>query len=451
MIHIDTSERWAKARLSSLFFENGNKNSDFSEQKAFQFYFGAIVPKKEYELTDDLVETYKKYTVVRPGDIMINGLNLNYDFVTQRVGLVNDHGIITSAYLSLRPRSDINTKYYCYLFKTVDARKMFHGLGSGIRLTLSFKDIKNFRIPVPSREEQDQIVRFLDWKVSEINRLVSIRKKQVSAYKELRKAVIDQGILHGFAKTDSKDSGINWLGMIPERWEVLPIKRICRVNASISDAVNRMNNSTMVTFLPMENVTETGKIDCTIKKPIAEVKTGFSSFAKGDVVVAKITPCFENGKGACLDDLDTDIGFGTTEFINLRPAKKVLSKYLYMITMTRPFRMLGEEVMTGSAGQKRVPVSFIKSFTLGIPSIEEQGQILRTIDEKLSLIDKAIETESKRILLLQELKERIISDVVTGKIDVRDISIPEYEYVDEDVDSGPDSEDNIDEDEEQED
>ncbi len=431
MIHIDTSERWEKVRLSSLFFENRNKNSDFREQKAFQFYFGAIVPKKEYELTDDLMETYKKYTVIRPGDIIINGLNLNYDFVTQRVGLVNECGIITSAYLSLRPRSEINSKYYCYLFKTVDACKMFHGLGSGIRLTLSFKDIKNFRLPVPSHEEQDQIVRYLDWKVSEINGLISIRKKQVSTYKELRKAVIDQGILRGFAKTDTKDSGINWLGRIPEAWDILPIKRICRVQASISDKVNKMNDSAMVTFLPMENVTETGVIDCSIKRPVSEVRTGFSSFAKGDVVVAKITPCFENGKGACLDELDTEIGFGTTEFINLRPLRRVLSKYLYMITMTRPFRMFGEEVMTGSAGQKRVPVGFIKSFTLGIPSIEEQGRILKLIEEKLALIDKAIEVESKNIQLLHELKVRIISDVVTGKIDVRGVEVPDYEFMEE--------------------
>ena len=145
--------------------------------------------------------------------------------------------------------------------------------------------------------------------------------------------------------------------------------------------------------------------------------------------MAKITPCFENGKGACLDDLDTDIGFGTTEFINLRPSDKVVSEYLYMITMTRPFRKLGEEVMTGSAGQKRVSVNYIKNFTLGIPDIEEQEAILVEIDQRLTQIDKAIEIEHENIKNLQELKARIISDAVTGKLDVRAVEIPEYEYV----------------------
>ena len=73
MISINTAERWKKVRLSSLFYENVSKNTDFAEQKAFQFYFGTIVPKKEYELTEELIETYKKYTLIEPGDIMING------------------------------------------------------------------------------------------------------------------------------------------------------------------------------------------------------------------------------------------------------------------------------------------------------------------------------------------------------------------------------------------
>ena len=431
MIYIDTSERWNKVRLSSLFFENRTINSDFKVQRAFKFYFGSIVPKKEYELTNDLINTYKKYVIVKHGDIIINGLNLNYDFVTQRVGLAREQGIITSAYTCLRSRSNINSKYYCYLFKTIDAHKMFHGLGSGIRLTLSFNDIKNFQIPVPPRSEQDQIVKFLDWKVSCINKLISVKMKSVSTYTELRKAIIDQGILRGFDKIEKKDSGVNWLGEIPVSWNVLPLKRVCRVNASISDIVKAKNNSDLVTFLPMENVSETGEIDCSIKRKIADVRNGFSSFAKGDVVVAKITPCFENGKGACLETLDTDIGYGTTEFINLRPSNKILPKYLYMITMTRLFRKRGEEAMTGSAGQKRVSTNYIKNFTLGIPKIEEQKNILLKIEEKIKQIDNLTKIELKSINDLKELKARIVADAVTGKIDVRNIKIPEYEFVEE--------------------
>lgn len=421
---------WDCNKIGSLFSERKTKVSDKDYQPLSVAKIG-VVPQLETAVKTDAGDNRK---LVCAGDFVINSRSDRKG----SCGVSELDGSVSLINIVLTPRSQLNGKYVHYLMRSQPFSEEYYRYGRGIVAdlwTTRYSEMKSILLPVPPREEQDQIARFLDWKVSEINRLISIRKKQVSAYKELRKAVIDQGILHGFTKTDCKDSGINWLGMIPASWEVLPIKHICKVNASISEKVNRMSNSSMVTFIPMENVTETGIIDCSIKKKISDVRSGFSSFAKGDVVVAKITPCFENGKGACLDDLDTDIGFGTTEFINLRPSEKILSKYLYMITMTRPFRMLGEEVMTGSAGQKRVSVSFIKSFTLGVPFIGEQAQILRTIDEKLGLIDKAIGIESKNIKLLQELKIRIISDVVTGKIDVRGIEIPEYEHVNEEVDS----------------
>jgi type I restriction enzyme S subunit len=432
--------RWRSDRLATLFAENKALNYDCVVRHALQFKYGDIISKPKTKVDDSLLEIWKKYTIVQSGDIMINGLNLNYDFVSFRIGLVKEEGIITSAYISLRPRKGVNAKFYNYYFKALDSQKVFHGLGTGIRLTLSYKEIKNMMLPIPTKEEQEQIVKYLDWKVSEINKLISVKEKQVSSYRDLRKAVIDKGILHGFKDTAQKDSEVYWLGKIPATWEVVLLKHVCRVNASISDVVKTMDDTEMVTFLPMENVSEIGDLDCSIKRPISDVRSGFSSFAKGDVVVAKITPCFENGKGACLDELDTEIGFGSSEFINLRPSNIVLSRYLYMITMTQPFRKLGEEVMTGSAGQKRVPVNYIKNFTIGIPPIEEQRKILAEIDTRLVQIDKAMQIELQEIELLQELKMRIISDVVTGKIDVRGIKIPDYEFVAESV------EDEIDED-----
>jgi type I restriction enzyme S subunit len=122
-----------------------------------------------------------------------------------------------------------------------------------------------------------------------------------------------------------------------------------------------------------------------------------------------------------------------------------------MITMTQAFRKLGEEVMTGSAGQKRVSVNYIKNFTVGIPSLDEQQEILAEIDSRLAQIDKAIDIERQDIKLLQELKARIVSDAVTGQIDVRDIAIPDYEYVEEQSDEDADDDSDGENIEEQED
>lgn len=398
--------------------------------------FSAKAEKRTNVTSTDL----SKYQRVDIGDFVLN----NQQAWRGSVGVSFDTGIVSPAYIVLSMNDRLNSRYANYLFRSrimVDQYLINSKSVGSIQRNIYWSALKRTRVIIPPIEEQNQIVKFLDWKVSAINKLISVKKNRVTAYKELRKAVIDQGILHGFKSTDTKDSGIYWLGEIPESWEVLPLKRICRVNASIADIVKTKEKSELVTFLPMENVTETGEIDCSIKKKVADVRTGFSSFAKGDVVVAKITPCFENGKGACLDDLDTDIGFGTTEFINLRPFEIVLSKYLYMITMTRPFRKLGEEVMTGSAGQKRVSVNYIKNFKLGIPSVEEQKSILAEIERRLVQIDKAIEIEQGNIKNLQELKARIISDAVTGKIDVRSVEIPEYEYIEDQSDEETDEED----------
>lgn len=444
---------WEIKRLKGVFAMRKERNNPI--QTDFILSLTAkqgVVPYAEKEGAggnkpkDDLTQ----YNICRENDLLVNFMNV----VSGAAGVSRYYGAISPVYYAFYPRSDENIWYYHYIFRLVTFQRSLIGLGKGIlmhesdegvltsvRMRISMNYLGNVILPVPPRKEQDQIVRYLDWKVSEINKLISIKKKQVSAYRELRKATIDQGILHGFKSVDKKDSGVYWLGEVPATWDVLPLKRICRANASISDIIKAKDDLDLVTFLPMENVSETGELDCSIKKKIADVRTGFSSFAKGDVVVAKITPCFENGKGACLDNLDTDIGFGTTEFINLRPSEKVLSKYLYMITMTRPFRKLGEEVMTGSAGQKRVSVNFIKNFSLGIPNIEEQKSILAEIEQRLVQIDKAIEIERENIKNLQELKARIISDAVTGKIDIRAVDIPEYEYVEECSDADSDSDD----------
>jgi type I restriction enzyme S subunit len=394
-----------------------------------------VVPfaEKAEKRTNVTSTDLSKYQRVDYGDFVLN----NQQAWRGSVGISFHAGIVSPAYIVLSVSDLLVSAYANYLLRSrlmVDQYLINSKSVGSIQRNIYWPTLKRTRVLVPPYEEQKQIVRFLEWKVSEINKLISVKKKEVSAYRDLRKAVIDKGILHGFKEDVQKDSEVYWLGDIPATWEVMPLKRICRANASISDVIKNMEDEDLVTFLPMENVSETGNLDCSLKKPISEVRTGFSSFAKGDVVVAKITPCFENGKGACLDELDTEIGFGTTEFINLRPSNVVLSKYLYMITMTQPFRKLGEEVMTGSAGQKRVSVNYIKNFTLGIPSIEEQKEILAEIDTRLVKIDKSIEIERQEIGLLQELKVKIISDVVTGKMDVRGIEIPDYEFVAESVD-----------------
>ena len=191
-VHETLPAQWETDRLAMLFAENKELNSNNVFQNALQFKFGTIIQKPQTKIDDDLLRVWSKYTIVHPGDIMLNGLNLNYDFVTDRVGIVMEDGIITSAYISLHPRENVNSRYYTYFFKAVDAQKIFHGMGTGIRLTLSYKELKSFELPIPSSSEQSHIVDYLDWQMSKINTLINAKKEQIALLEQLKmRTVLD--------------------------------------------------------------------------------------------------------------------------------------------------------------------------------------------------------------------------------------------------------------------
>lgn len=199
-----------------------------------------------------------------------------------------------------------------------------------------------------------------------------------------------------------KDSEIEWFGEIPKQWQIQKIKHIGIVNPSKTLNLSKSNKKSLVTFLPMEKVNEDGTYDTEIKKPVESLSSGFTYFERGDVLVAKITPCFENGKGADLSLLDTEFGFGSTEFHVIRPFEnKSISRYLYYLTHSMIFRNIGEAFMTGAAGQKRVSKEFIKEFRIGIPSsIDEQQIIADFLDHKTAQIDELISKKQHMIDLL---------------------------------------------------
>jgi len=213
-----------------------------------------------------------------------------------------------------------------------------------------------------------------------------------------------------------KDSGIDWLGEVPEEWKVKKMKYISTVNPTKESDFDKTSDE-MVTFLPMENVSESGQVCCDNKKSISSLSTGFTYFKKHDVIIAKITPCFENGKGALLNKLDTEIGFGSTEFHVLRAVEISSPAFLFYITRTYQFRTLGEAFMTGAAGQKRVPTDFIEEFFIALPSLSEQTTIAAFLDRKTAEIDIIIAKKERLIELYEEEKAAVINHAVTKGLD----------------------------------
>lgn len=185
---------WEVKRLASLFEPNNSTNSNLLYTKAFQFNYGSLIPKKrEYKQEEDAA-IYSKYTIILPNDIVLNGLNLNYDFVSQRIAIAQEEGIITSAYLCIRPRQGVNSSFYCYLLKTLDAQKVFHGMGTGIRLTLSHNELKKCMLPVPPPSEQQAIVEYIETKLSKIDTFIADLQAEIDYLKEFKQRLISDAV-----------------------------------------------------------------------------------------------------------------------------------------------------------------------------------------------------------------------------------------------------------------
>jgi type I restriction enzyme S subunit len=213
-----------------------------------------------------------------------------------------------------------------------------------------------------------------------------------------------------------EDSGLDWLGEIPVHWDPIRLRFLLELSPSKSE-VRDLSEDTEVSFVPMESVREEGGLDLGESKQLEEVVDGYTYFRDGDVLVAKITPCFENGKGALAADLTNEIGFGTTELHVLRPEEELGRRYLFYATMSHPFRKVGESTMYGAGGQKRVSDDFIRNLRWPIPPLDEQRAIATYLDRETERIDTLIEKKERLIDLLEEKRTALISRVVTKGLD----------------------------------
>ena len=178
----------------------------------------------------------------------------------------------------------------------------------------------------------------------------------------------------------------------------------------------------------MEAIGQQGELDVSLVRDILDVKTGYTQFFDGDVVIAKITPCFENGKGALVRGTLNGIGFGTTELHVLRPGPDLDGRFLYYVSVSEPFRKLGEAGMTGAAGQKRVPEDFVRDFRVGLPPLPVQRAIADHLDREMVRLDALVAAKERVLGLLAEKRRALITRAVTRGLapgaPLRDSGIP---------------------------
>ena len=311
-----------------------------------------------------------------------------------------------------------NPKFAAYQMKRLEP--VLRGIAPNTTLPiLNQDDIGHLPFCLPSLSEQRAIAAFLDSETGRIDALIEKKERQIELLQEKRAALISHAVTKGLdPDVKTEDSGVEWLGEVPEHWPVERLRFHILINPTKSE-VHGLARDTTVSFVPMEAVREYGGIRLGQTRPIEEVAAGYTYFRDGDVAVAKITPCFENVKGAVVKGLKNGIGFGTTELHVLRPSFSIDQHFLFYLTISYAFRKLGESEMYGSAGQKRVPEDFIKNLKHPIPILAEQRSIAVFLDRETGHIDVLTTKVYESISKLREYRTALISAAVTGKIDVR--------------------------------
>ena len=325
------------------------------------------------------------YKIVPKGYFAYNPSRINVGSVDwQRC---EDRVIVSPLYNVFSVSNEIDRQYLYYFLRSDLGRQMIRDKASGsVRDNLKLEMLKELTIPNISLTEQKYCVSVLD----KLLLLILLRQQELQQLDELVKSRFIE--LFGMPGADDFD------------WGLVPLGSVCHINPKKSQDP-RLGSGIEVSFVPMPAVTEHGEIDATSIKEYDEVKTGFTYFAENDVLFAKITPCMENGKGAVARGLHNGIGFGSTEFHVLRPISGKTNPYwIYMLTAFPQFREDAANNMTGSAGQRRVPASYLENYRVAVPPIELQEQFAAFVEQT----DKSKLVVHKSLEKLETLKKALM-------------------------------------------
>lgn len=361
---------WGKEGLPIIRIQNLNGSEEFN------YYSGDYNPKI-------LVET---------GSLLFawsgsRGTSFGPHIWKQRDGLLNYH-----TWLVKFDEQSIDKYFFYYNLLGITTKIESEAHGAAALVHTQKNRIVKFRTLLPPLPEQKKIARILstwDKAIETVDKLIENSKQQ-------KKALMQQLL-----------TGKKRLPGFSGEWKEVRLGKVATINPKKS----AKPEDGLVSFLPMEAVSETAQLLSLETKKYEEVSKGFSAFSDGDVLVAKITPCFENGKGAYVTNLTNGIGFGSTEFHVIRTEQELFSRFIYYITNSYEFRFRGEANMQGSAGQRRVPTDFLRAYPIALPPIDEQKAICSILDAVSLTIDKL----SNKKEVLTHAKQALMQQLLTGK------------------------------------
>ena len=413
---------WGVHRIASHFQEIKEKNTANAYSNALQFKMGKIIAKPQKWDEDETNETYSAYTVVHPNTIMINGLNLEFDFVTQRVARVECNGIITSAYIALSPRNDINAEYICYLLKSYDACRAFHSMGRGLRKILSYSELKNKPIVVPPLAKQEHIAAFLDAECAEIDAVLEKTRASIEEYKKLKQAVITQAVTKGIrGDMPMKDSGIEWIGDIPAEWRKTQLRHCAAIKSGITLGKKYEKTDSLVErpYLRVANVQD-GYVDLSVLTTIEVTQDEDLKYRlrAGDVLMTEGGDRDKLGRG-CVWHGEIEPCLHQNHIFAVQTSKDtLLPEFLEYLTVSEVGRSYFDVTAIKTTNLACTSSSKVLAFTIPLPSVEEQAEIVEALNTKCAGIDALVAKKQQYLTEIENYKKSLIYEYVTGKKEV---------------------------------
>ena len=407
-------EHWEEKKFKHIFSEK--KKTTNVDLPCGSISFGKVVYKDDEKIPES---TKRSYQVLSNGDFLINPLNLNYDLVSLRIALSDKDVVVSSGYIILNNNLKLNKEYFKWLLHIFDVVFM-KTLGSGVRQTLSFTHISNCELVFPPLDEQNKMAEFLETKTTKIDQAITIKQKQIELLKERRQILIHKAVTRGLNdNVKLKDSGVEWIGEIPEHWEVKRLKEICKAFGRIgfrgyttSDLVDEGEGAITISpsnikeefmifekcsYLSWNKYNESPEIQI-FENDILMVKTG-STYGKIGIVKNLPQKATINPQLLVLKDI------------------KINPDYFYSILKTHVVQTQIETEVIGST-IPTISETKIMNIKVAIPKSDEIEKIVEKTNEINLKFDSAISLKEQEIEKLKEYKMSLIDGVVTGKIKV---------------------------------
>lgn len=417
----DVPAHWEIRPAAGAFSPIRERNTGMKENTVLSLSYGRIVVKPAERLHGLVPESFETYQIVNPGDIVIRTTDLQNDKTSLRTGLVRDRGIITSAYLALSTSAGVLPEFGYQFLNTWDISKAIYGYGSGLRQNLDFSHFRRMPVSVPPISEQAAIARFLAWATNRLDRAIGAKRRIIALLQEQKQAIIHRAVTRGLdPSVPLKDSRIPWLGQIPEHWEVRRAKQLC---LAIIDCKNRTPELvegcefSVVRTTNIRNGTFNPRGSYSTDRRNFETWTQRGAPKIGDVFFTREAPVGE----ACLVPDRMDLCMGQ-RMMYFRPNPDVLDAGFMLNSIYGPVVRKYIEIQVNGSTAGHLRLGQVCALPLLWCPVAEQKAIVAHIDKLYAPMATAISRLEQEITLLRDYRIRLIADVVTDKLDVREVA-----------------------------